>query len=73
MNKVREYRLYVQDGWLACILRLRHNNEYFVKYQIIVLEMQWMDLSVEDISYRIFGDGCEGLNCMDTAVIRPKT
>jgi hypothetical protein len=32
MNKVCKYRLYVQDGWLNCILLMRHNNKYFVKY-----------------------------------------
>ncbi len=73
MNKVRKYRLYVQDGQLACILPLRHNNKHFVKYQNIVLEMQWMDLIMEDVSWRIFGDGCDGPNCMDIAVTRPET
>jgi hypothetical protein len=50
INKVHKYRLYVQDRWLACILLLRHNNKYFVKYQNIVLEMQWTELSMEDVS-----------------------
>ncbi len=72
MNEVRKYRLHVRDRQLAYILPLRHNNEYFVKYQNIVLEIQLMDLSIEDVSWRIFGDGCDGPNCMDTAVTRPK-
>jgi hypothetical protein len=50
MNEVCKYRLYVQDGQLACILPLRHSNKYFVKYQNIVLEMQQTDLNMEDIS-----------------------
>jgi hypothetical protein len=66
---------------------LRHKEEYFVKYQNIVLEIQWMvlcmDMSVGTyleirvkyghISRIILGDGCEGSNCMDMAVERPKT
>ncbi len=73
MNEVRKYRLCVWDGQLACILPLRHNNEYFAKYKNIILEMQRMDLSMEDVSWRVFGDGCDGPNFMDTAVTRPKT
>jgi hypothetical protein len=58
---------------LACTLPLRHIGEYFVKYQNIVLEIQWMVLSMERVSWEIFGDGCVGLNCMDTAATRPST
>jgi hypothetical protein len=32
-----------------------------------------MDLSMEDVSCGVFGDGCDGPNCMDTAGTRPMT
>ena len=44
---------------LACMLPLRHNREYFVKYQNIFWRSQWMVLSMENISWEIFGDMCE--------------
>ena len=50
MNEVHKYWLYVQDGWSACILPLRHNNDYLVKYQNIVLEIHQTDLSMKDVS-----------------------
>ncbi len=73
MNKIHHYLFYVQARWLACILPLRHNNKYFVTYWNIVLEMEWTDLSMGDVSRRIFGDGCDSPNCMDMALTRPKT
>ena len=35
--------------------------------------MQQTDLSMEDVSWRIFGDGCGGPDCMGMAVTRLKT
>jgi hypothetical protein len=40
------------------MLPLRHIDEYFVKYGKIVLEIQWTALSMENISWKIFGDTC---------------
>ncbi len=37
---------------------LRHIGTYFVKYQSIVLEIKWMVLSMENLSWEIFGDTC---------------
>jgi hypothetical protein len=54
-------------------LLLRHKEEYFVKYQNIVLEIQWTVLSMENVSWKIFRDGCVSHKCMDMTVARPKT
>ena len=58
---------------LAGMLPLRHKEEYFVKYQNMVLEIQQTVLSMENVSWKIFGDGCVGHKCMDTAVARSTT
>jgi hypothetical protein len=52
---------------------LRHKEKYFVKYQNIVLEIQQMVSSIENVSWKIFGDGCVGHKCMDMTVARPTT
>jgi hypothetical protein len=53
------------------MLPLRHKEEYFVKFQNIVIEIQRTVLSMENISWKIFGDGCVGHMCMVTTVARP--
>ncbi len=58
---------------LAYMLPLRHKEEYFLKYQNIVLEIKQMVLSMDDLSWEIFGDGCVGHKSMDTTVARPTT
>jgi hypothetical protein len=55
------------------MLSLRLKEEYFVKYQNIAMEIQQMVLSMENVSWRIFEDGCVGHKCMDTTVARPTT
>jgi hypothetical protein len=55
------------------MLPLRHKEEYFIEYQKIVLKIQWMVLSMENLSWKIFGDGCVGHKCMDMTVARPTT
>jgi hypothetical protein len=57
------------------MLPLRHKNDYFVKYQDIPLAKPTAVLSMENISWIIFGDGCVGHKCMDmaVAVARPTT
>ncbi len=42
--------------WLAYMLLLRHKVECFVKYQNIVLEIIQTVLSMENVSWKIFGD-----------------
>jgi hypothetical protein len=50
------------------MLPYSHNEEYFVKYRNIVREIQRMVLSMEIVSWKIFGDGSAGCKCMDTTV-----
>jgi hypothetical protein len=44
-----------------------------IKCQNIDLEIQQMVLSMKNVSWEIFGDGCVRSNCMDTTVARPIT
>ncbi len=55
------------------MLLLRHKEEYFIKYGNIVLEIQQTVLSMENLSWEIFGDGCVGHKSMDMTVARPTT
>ncbi len=73
MNKVRKYNWMCDtvDSLYAAIETKQ--QIYFVKCQNIILEIQWMVLSMENISWGIFRDGCDGSNCMDTAVTRSTT
>jgi hypothetical protein len=50
------------------MLPLRYKEEYFVEYQNKVMEIQQAVLSVENISWKIFGDECVSHKCMDTTV-----
>jgi hypothetical protein len=55
------------------MLPLRHNREYFVKYQNILLANPTDGPKYENVSWKIIGDGCVGHKCMDTTVARPTT
>jgi hypothetical protein len=55
------------------MLLLKHKEEYFVKYQNVVLDIQWTVLSMEKVNWMIFGDGCVSHKCMDTTVARSTT
>ncbi len=50
----------VQEGMQVplCVWPLRHIGKYFVSIKIIFLEIQQMVLSMESISWKIFGDTC---------------
>ncbi len=52
------------------MLLLRHKEEYLDKYQNIVMEIQRMVLSMENVSCKIFGDECVGHKCMDITVAK---
>ncbi len=43
---------------IAYALPLRYNSEYFVNYQNITLEKPTDGLSIDNASWKIFGDGC---------------
>jgi hypothetical protein len=51
------------------MLLLRQNGGYFVKYQ----QTQQMVLSMENVGWKMFEDGCVGHKCMDMAVAQPTT
>jgi hypothetical protein len=51
-----------EDVWLSRVqkwLPLRHTREYFGIYQINIWRSQRMVLSMENVSWEIFGDMCE--------------
>ncbi len=54
-------------------LPLRHNREYFIKYQNILLANPTDGLKYGELSWKIFGDGCVSHKCMDTTDTRPTT
>ncbi len=50
------------------MLQLRHIGKYFFKCQNMVLEIQQLVLSMENVSLGIFRDGYVGPNCRDMEV-----
>ncbi len=71
-NKVRKYGCMCEMA-VCLYTAVETHKEYFVKYQNMILEMQWTDLSIKDVGRGIFGDGCDGPSCMDMALTRSKT
>jgi hypothetical protein len=69
--KVHRYRCMCK--MVASLYAAVETQRRIVKYQYIVLEIQWTALSMENVSWKIFGDGCVGHKCMNMTVARPTT
>jgi hypothetical protein len=73
VNEVSKYHIVCARWWIVCTLPLRHNREYFVKYQNILLANATDGLKYEKCQLEDIWRGCVGHKCMDMIVARPTT
>jgi hypothetical protein len=72
VNKVHQYHgMCKMVG--SVTLSLRHNREYLVNYQNILLANSTDSPKYENVSWKIIRDGCVGHKCVDTTIARPTT
>jgi hypothetical protein len=73
VNMVREYHSMCKMV-VSVYVAIETQRGYFVKYQNILLASPMDGLKyMENVSWKIFGDGCVGHKCMDTTVAQPTT
>ncbi len=73
VNKVYKYHCMCKMVVSVYVAVETQQENILLSIKIFYKQTQRVVLSMENVSWKIFGDGCVGRKCMDTMAARPST